>query len=81
MTNTLNPLLRIPTRRPIELMMLVFAVLIVVAAEASVEAAHDGHLSSRLITYAAVPIVVGVVTHLVIRRVVKACVVRNVLGR
>jgi cell division protein FtsW (lipid II flippase) len=69
MTNTLNPLLRIPTRRPIELMMLVFAVLIVVAAEASVEAARDGHLSSRLITYAAVPIVVGVVTHLVIRRV------------
>ncbi|HZC73600.1 MAG TPA: FtsW/RodA/SpoVE family cell cycle protein [Jatrophihabitans sp.] len=65
----LNPLLRIPTRRTTELVLLVFAVLIVVAAEASVEAARDGHLESRLITYAAVPIVVGVVTHLVIRRV------------
>jgi cell division protein FtsW (lipid II flippase) len=46
-------------------------VLIVVAAEAAVEAARDGHFSSRLATYAAVPIVVGVVTHLVIRRVAK----------
>jgi cell division protein FtsW (lipid II flippase) len=69
MTNMLSPLLRIPTRRTTELVMLIFAVLIVVAAEAAVEAAYDGHLSSRLATYAAVPIVVGVVTHLVIRRV------------
>jgi cell division protein FtsW (lipid II flippase) len=69
MTSTLNPLLRIPTRRTAELVMLVFAVLIVVAAEGAVEAARDGHFSSRLVTYAAVPIVVGVVTHLVIRRV------------
>ncbi|HJQ43706.1 MAG TPA: FtsW/RodA/SpoVE family cell cycle protein [Jatrophihabitantaceae bacterium] len=58
-----------PTRRTTELVLLVFAVLIVVAAEAAVEAARDGHFSSRLATYAAVPIVVGVVTHLVIRRV------------
>jgi cell division protein FtsW (lipid II flippase) len=49
--------------------MLVFAVFVVVAAEAAVEAARDGHFSARLVTYAAVPIVVGVVTHLVIRRV------------
>jgi cell division protein FtsW (lipid II flippase) len=69
MMSTLNPLLRIPTRRSTELVLLVFAVLIVVTAEAAVEAARDGHLSSRLITYAAVPIVVGVITHLVIRRV------------
>jgi cell division protein FtsW (lipid II flippase) len=69
MTNPLNPLLRIPTRRTTELVLLVFAVCIVVAAEAAVEAARDGHFSTRLITYAAVPIVVGVVTHLVIRRV------------
>jgi cell division protein FtsW (lipid II flippase) len=68
MTNPLNPALRIPTRRTTELVMLVFAVLIVVAAEAAVEAARDGHFSSRLVTYAAVPIGVGVITHLVIRR-------------
>jgi cell division protein FtsW (lipid II flippase) len=61
--------LRIPTRRNIELLLLVFAVLMVVAAEADVEATRDGHLSARLITYAAVPIVVGLITHLVIRRV------------
>lgn len=60
---------RVPTRRNAELFLLVFAVLIVVAAEAAVEAATDGRFSSRLITYAAVPIGVGVITHLVIRRV------------
>lgn len=64
------PLL-IPTRRRTELMLLVFAVLIVVAAEAAVEAARDGRLSSRLLTYAAVPIGVGIVTHLVIRKVAR----------
>ncbi|MDT4916042.1 MAG: hypothetical protein QOH89_742 [Pseudonocardiales bacterium] len=69
MTNTLNPALRISTRRTTELVMLIFAVLIVVAAEAAVEAARDGRLSSRLVTYAAVPIGVGIITHLVIRRV------------
>ena len=61
--------LRVPTRRNAELLMLIFAVFIVVAAEAAVEAARDGHFSNRLITYAAVPVVVGVITHLVIRRV------------
>ena len=61
--------LRIPTRRNAELLMLLFSVLIVVCAEAAVEAAHDGHLSTNLATYAAVPIAIGLVTHLVIRRV------------
>jgi cell division protein FtsW (lipid II flippase) len=51
--------------------MLVFAVLVVVGAEAAVEAARDGRFSTRLITYAAVPIVAGVATHLVIRRVAR----------
>jgi cell division protein FtsW (lipid II flippase) len=70
-TTGLIPALRIPTRRNVELLLLVFAVVIVVAAEAAVEAARDGHFSSRLLTYAAVPIVVGLVTHLVIRRVAR----------
>ncbi|WP_375477989.1 FtsW/RodA/SpoVE family cell cycle protein [uncultured Jatrophihabitans sp.] len=60
-----------PTRRTTELVLLVFAVLVVVSAEAAVEAARDGRLSSRLGTYAAVPIVAGVLTHLVIRRVAR----------
>jgi cell division protein FtsW (lipid II flippase) len=68
---SLNPTARIPTRRNTELVLLVFAVLIVVAAEAAVEAARDGHFSSRLASYAAVPIVVGFVTHIVIRRVAR----------
>jgi cell division protein FtsW (lipid II flippase) len=66
---TIPAQLRIPTRRNAELLLLVFAVAIVVAAEAAVEATRDGHLSSRLATYAAVPIVVGLITHLVIRKV------------
>jgi cell division protein FtsW (lipid II flippase) len=68
MTATTNAL-RFPTRRNAELVLLVFAVAVVVAAEAAVEAARDGHFSSRLITYAAVPIGIGLITHLVIRRV------------
>jgi cell division protein FtsW (lipid II flippase) len=61
--------LRIPTRRNAELLLLFFAVIVVVAAEADVEATRNGHISSRLITYAAVPLVVGLITHLVIRKV------------
>jgi cell division protein FtsW (lipid II flippase) len=67
--SSLSAQLRQPTRRNAELLMLIFAVLIVVAAEGAVEASRNGVLSSRLITYAAVPIIVGVVTHLVIRKV------------
>jgi len=63
--------LRVPTRRNAELVLLGFAVLIVVAAEAAVEATRDGRISSRLITYAAVPLVIGLVTHLVIRKVAR----------
>lgn len=63
--------LRIPTGRNAELALLGFAVLIVVAAEAAVEATRDGHLSSRLVTYAAVPLLIGLVTHLVIRKVAR----------
>jgi cell division protein FtsW (lipid II flippase) len=64
-----GPVLRRPTRRNAELLMLLFAVLLVVAAEAAVEAARDGLVSTRLVTYAAVPVGIGLVTHLVIRRV------------
>jgi len=63
--------LRIPTRRNAELLLLAFAVLITVAAEAAVEATRDGRISSRLLTYAAVPLVIGLVTHLVIRKVAR----------
>jgi cell division protein FtsW (lipid II flippase) len=70
-TSTVDPSIRIPTRRNTELVLLVFAVLIVVAAEASVEAARDGHVSTRPLTYAAVPILIGLVTHLVIRKVAR----------
>ncbi|SHG24081.1 cell elongation-specific peptidoglycan biosynthesis regulator RodA [Jatrophihabitans endophyticus] len=72
MTGTLTPLQRIPTRRNVELMLLVFAVLIVVAAETAVEAAREGRLEpSRLLTYAAVPLALGLITHLVIRQVAR----------
>jgi cell division protein FtsW (lipid II flippase) len=68
---TLSLQLRIPTRRNTELLLLVFAVLLVVAAEAAVEAARNGHISSRLATYAAVPLGAGIITHLVIRKVAR----------
>jgi cell division protein FtsW (lipid II flippase) len=60
---------RVHTGRTTELLLLVFAVLIVVGAEAAVEADRYGHFSSRLITYAAVPLIAGIITHLVVRRV------------
>jgi cell division protein FtsW (lipid II flippase) len=62
-----NPTAQIPTRRNTELLLLVFAVVIVVVAEAAVESARDGHVTGKLATYAAVPIVVGLITHVVIR--------------
>jgi cell division protein FtsW (lipid II flippase) len=62
---------RVPTRRMTEALLLAFAVLIVVGAEAAVEIDRAGRISSRLITYAAVPLVVGLVTHLIIRRVAR----------
>jgi cell division protein FtsW (lipid II flippase) len=66
---TIPAQLRVPTRRNAELFLLIFAVAVVIAAEAAVEATIYGHLDHRLITYAAVPIAVGLITHLVIRRV------------
>jgi cell division protein FtsW (lipid II flippase) len=66
---TIPAQLRIPTRRNAELLMLIFSVFIVTAAEAAVEGAEQGRLSAHLATYAAVPIAIGLVTHLVIRRV------------
>lgn len=61
----------IPTtpRRNVELVLLFFAVVVVAAAEGAVEAATDGHLSPHLLTYAAVPVGIGLITHLVIRKV------------
>jgi cell division protein FtsW (lipid II flippase) len=61
----------IPTvpRRNVELVMLLFAVFIVGAAEAASEAALDGHLSAHLLTYAAVPVGIGLISHFIIRRV------------
>jgi cell division protein FtsW (lipid II flippase) len=58
-----------PTRRGVELVLLIFAVLLSSAAQAIVDITRDGHVSSRLVTYTAVPLVAGVVAHLVIRRV------------
>jgi cell division protein FtsW (lipid II flippase) len=66
---TIAAQLRIPTRRNAELLMLFFAVLIVTAAEIAVEGSEHGRLSANLAAYAAVPIAIGLVTHLVIRRV------------
>lgn len=57
------------TRRNTELLLLGFAVFVVVAAEAAVEGTWYGHFSSHLLSYAAVPLAAGLVTHLVIRRV------------
>jgi cell division protein FtsW (lipid II flippase) len=61
--------LRIPTRRNAELFRTIFAVVIVGAAEADVEATRDGRISTHLLPYAAVPIAIGLITHLVIRKV------------
>jgi cell division protein FtsW (lipid II flippase) len=57
------------TRRNTELLLLGFAVFVVVGAEAAVEGTWYGHFSTHLLTYAAVPLAAGLVTHLVIRRV------------
>ncbi|WP_375485822.1 FtsW/RodA/SpoVE family cell cycle protein [uncultured Jatrophihabitans sp.] len=71
MSGTFNPALRIPTKRNLELLLLAFAVLVVISAEGAVEAARDGHLSSHLVTYAAVPLAAGLVAHLVIRKIAR----------
>jgi cell division protein FtsW (lipid II flippase) len=58
-----------PTRRNTELLLLVFAVVIVVAAEGVVEATRTGKLTGRLAVYGAVPLLAGLITHVVIRKV------------
>jgi cell division protein FtsW (lipid II flippase) len=60
---------RVPTRRGVELVLLVFAVLIVLAAEAIVEATQEGHINTHLVTYGGVPLLAGLIAHLVIRKV------------
>ncbi|MHA3702278.1 FtsW/RodA/SpoVE family cell cycle protein [Jatrophihabitans sp. YIM 134969] len=49
--------------------MLLFAVALVVFAEGIVEATRFGHVSSRIVSYGAVPLVLGLVAHLLIRKV------------
>jgi cell division protein FtsW (lipid II flippase) len=61
--------IRVPTRRGAELVLLVFAIGIVLAAEAIVEATRDGHINSHLLIDSIVPLTAGVIAHLVIRRV------------
>src|SRR5215469_15198138 len=62
---------RVPTRRTAELILLVFAIAIVFAAEAIVEATRDGRVNRNLIVDSIVPLAAGVVAHLVIRRVAR----------
>ncbi len=50
---------QVPTRRNTELALLIFAVVIVVAAEGAVEGARDGKVGSHLAVYGAVPLIAG----------------------
>lgn len=59
---------KVPTRRNTELVMLLFAVALVVIAEGVVEATRTGEVSTRIISYGAVPLVLGLVAHLVLRK-------------
>jgi cell division protein FtsW (lipid II flippase) len=59
----------VPTRRNTELVLLIFAVLVVVAAEGAVEGTRNGNISHRLIIYGSVPLGAGIIAHLIIRRV------------
>lgn len=62
------PAVKVPTRRNTELVMLLFAVALVVIAEGIVEATRYGEISTRIVSYGAVPLVLGLAAHLVIRR-------------
>jgi cell division protein FtsW (lipid II flippase) len=64
-TNEAHP----PTRRGAELVLLVFAIGIVLAAEGIVEATRDGRINSHLLIDSVVPLTAGLIAHLVIRRV------------
>lgn len=58
-----------PTGRRTELGLLLLAVVIVVAAEAAVEGARTGRVGPHLLTYGLVPLVAGLIAHLVVRQV------------
>ncbi|SOD70830.1 cell elongation-specific peptidoglycan biosynthesis regulator RodA [Jatrophihabitans sp. GAS493] len=57
-----------PNRRNVELVMLIFAVGVVLAAEAVVEATNEGHVNSHLLSYGLVPLGLALLAHLVVRR-------------
>lgn len=57
------------TRRNTELLLLIFAVVIAVAAEGVVEATRTGKLTGHLAVYGAVPLLAGLLAHVVIRKV------------
>src|ERR1700712_2884211 len=61
------PALKIRTGRRAEIGLLVFAVLIVGAAEAIVEATRNDKLSGDVIVYTALTAVLAIVTHLAVR--------------
>jgi len=55
-------------RRTAELAMLVFAVGVVLAAEAIVETTQEGRVNAHLATYGLVPLAAGFIAHLIVRR-------------
>ncbi|UQX88630.1 FtsW/RodA/SpoVE family cell cycle protein [Jatrophihabitans telluris] len=59
---------RLPTRRNAELGYIVFATLVVAAAEAIIEITRDSQLTAHVATYALVALATGVVANLAIRR-------------
>ncbi|MGI8880103.1 MAG: FtsW/RodA/SpoVE family cell cycle protein [Jatrophihabitans sp.] len=62
-----------PTRtgRRAELFLLVGAVVIITAAEAIVESARDGKISSHVLVYGGVALLLALITHLAVRRFAK----------
>lgn len=58
---------RVPTGRVAELLLMAFAIVIVAAAEAIIEATRDGHISTNVATYAGLAGAVALVTHLAVR--------------
>lgn len=69
MTGTAASAPKVSTRRNTELLMLLFAVVLVVIAEGIVEGTRFGHVSGRIVSYGAVPLVLGLVAHVVIRKI------------
>lgn len=59
---------RLPTRRNTELFYVVVAAFVTACAEAIVEITRSSSVSSHIVTYALVVLVVGVVAHIAIRR-------------